>query len=281
MPSWLLRPMPDSGAGKKISAYLKKKALESICENSRCPNIGECYSRGNVSFLILGRTCTRNCLFCALSNGSPEAVRHEEAGSIAEAVRDLGIRYVVITSVTRDDLSDGGTGHYLRVINAIKGLSPLTKIEALTPDFAGRKEAIEAVAASGIETFAHNMETIERLYSAVRPKSDYCRSLGVLAFAASLKKARIKSGFMLGLGEAEKEAFQLMEDIRATGCDFLTIGQYLRPKDSPLRAVEYIDPNRFESLKIAAYSMGFRSVASGPYIRSSYMAEALYGEGVS
>lgn len=281
MPSWLLRPIPDSGAGKKISAYLKKRGLESICENSRCPNMAECYSKNNVSFLILGRTCTRNCLFCALGKGVPEAVRTEEAGSIAEAVRDIGIPYVVITSVTRDDLFDGGAGHYRKVINAVKRLSPATKIEALTPDFMGAKQAIETVAGSGIETFAHNMETIARLYSTVRPGSDYRRSLEVLEYAASLKKARVKSGFMVGLGETHEEALQLIENIKAAGCDLLTIGQYLSPKNSPLRAVEYVDPDRFEALKIAAYGMGFKSVASGPYIRSSYMAETLYDKGVS
>lgn len=281
MPCWLLRPVPKPGAGKRVSACLKERLLESVCENSRCPNIEECYSSGNVSFLILGCICTRNCLFCAVKKGAPEAPKEEEPCLIANAVRDLGIRYAVITSVTRDDLPDGGSGHYRKVISAVKRLSPLTKVEVLTPDFMGINRAIEDVAASGIETFAHNMETIERLYPVVRPKADYRRSLEVLAYAASLKKAKVKSGFMVGLGESEKETLQLMKDIRTAGCDLLTIGQYLRPKNLSLSVREYVKPCRFEYLKSAAYEMGFHGVASGSYIRSSYMAETLYEECVS
>ncbi len=240
--------------------------------------MSECYSSGNVSFLILGKVCTRNCLFCAVRKGLPEELRQEEAWAIAEAVSDLGLKYVVITSVTRDDLPDGGAGHYRDVVSAIKRRSPVTKVEVLTPDFMGSIKSIKTVINSGIEVFAHNIETVERLYPDIRPEADYRRSLEVLACAASFKKAGVKSGFMLGLGEKDEEVLKLMEDIRCTGCDFLTIGQYLRPKDSPLKIVQYIHPDIFASLKKTAYEIGFRNVASGPYVRSSYNAEALFEE---
>ena len=275
MPSWLLRALPDVGTSKALNCYLENRRIETVCRNSRCPNMNECYSSGNVSFLILGKVCTRRCLYCAVEKGLPEKVRQDEALVVAECVRDLGLRYVVITSVTRDDLSDGGAGHYRDVVSAIKALSPLTGVEVLTPDFMGSKDSIDTVINSGIEVFAHNMETVERLYSCVRPEAGYRRSLRVMAYAASLKKAKIKSAFMLGLGEKEEEVLKLMNDIRSTGCDFLTIGQYLRPKNAPLEVTQYIHPDVFASFKQTAYEIGFRNVASGPYVRSSYNAEAL------
>lgn len=276
MPSWLLRRLPDAEPGKALNVYLSDRRIETVCRNSRCPNIGECYSSKNVSFLILGKSCTRNCRFCAVHKGLPERVRSDEAFLVAEAVRALGLTYVVITSVTRDDLPDGGAGHYRDVVTAIKKLPQLSKVEALTPDFMGSKEAIETVINSGVDVFAHNMETVERLYPNVRPDSDYERSLGVLQSAASFKKVKVKSGFMLGLGESVDEVLQLMEDIRRMGCDFLTIGQYLQPKDSPLKVAEYVHPEVFAYFEKAAYGIGFRNVASGSYVRSSYNAEALF-----
>lgn len=246
-----------------------------MCANSRCPNMCECYSTGNVSFLILGNVCTRNCLFCAVKKGSPREINRSEPETIAGAVKKLRLPYAVVTSVTRDDLTDGGSGHYRAVVKAIKRVSPLTTVEVLTPDFSGSMEAVELVTQSGVDVFSHNMETVERLYSRIRPLSNYLRSLKVLACAASFKKMPVKSGFMVGLGETEEEIIRLMKDIRETGCDLLTIGQYLRPKGSPLKVEEYIRPQIFESLKAKACEIGFKKVASGTFVRSSYRADEL------
>ncbi len=232
----------------------------------------ECYSTGNVSFLILGNVCTRNCAFCAVQKGVPEQVNAAEARAIADAVRKLSLRYVVITSVTRDDLSDGGANHYTEVVQAIKYAVPSVIVEVLTPDFNGSTDAVMSVIRSGANVFSHNMETVERLYPAIRPLASYQRSLKILAFAAREAKISVKSGFMVGLGETEEEVLQLMTDIRKTDCDFLTIGQYLKPKGLPLKVTEYIYPDTFEILKIKAFDIGFKNVASGPYVRSSYRA---------
>ncbi|MDP2932746.1 MAG: lipoyl synthase [bacterium] len=276
MPPWLLRRLPPPGLGKKVNGYLKNAAIETICTNSRCPNMCECYSTGNVSFLILGNVCTRNCLFCAVKKGEPTMVDNREPQAIADAVKKLRLQYVVITSVTRDDLPDGGAGHYGDVVKAVKRISPLTTVEVLTPDFVGAIDNIESVVTCGIDVFSHNMETVERLYPKIRPMANYSRSLKVLASAASHKKVPVKSGFMLGLGEAKEEIFRLMEDIRGTGCDFLTIGQYLSPKGSFLKIEEYVHPDIFESLKTRAHRIGFKKVASGPFVRSSYKAKEVF-----
>ncbi|MDP3788886.1 MAG: lipoyl synthase [Candidatus Omnitrophota bacterium] len=272
MPPWLSRPLPPPGVSREVSRYLKGRGIETVCMNSRCPNMCECYSTGNVSFLILGNVCTRKCAFCAVQKGAPEQVNALEARSIADAVRKLGLRYVVVTSVTRDDLTDGGANHYAEVVQAIKCAVPSVIVEVLTPDFNGSRYAVMSVIRSGADVFSHNMETIERLYPAIRPIASYRRSLKILAFAAGEAKIPVKSGFMVGLGEAEVEVLRLMTDIRKAGCDFLTIGQYLRPKGSLLEVAEYIRPNTFEMLKIKAFDLGFKNVASGPYVRSSYRA---------
>lgn len=276
---WLSRPLPAPGISKEVNGYLKMRGVETVCVNSRCPNMCECYSAGNVTFLILGSVCTRNCLFCAIKKGVPERVSDGEPRAIADAVKRLGLQYVVITSVTRDDLADGGAGHYKEVVRAVKLISPMTAVEVLTPDFGGSIDAVELVITAGVDVFSHNMETVERLYPKVRPLASYERSLKVLAYAAACKKApRVKSGFMVGLGETYDEIVRLMEDIKGTGCDFLTIGQYLRPKGSPLKVEEYVPPDAFESLKAKACGIGFKKVASGPFVRSSYKASELLEE---
>lgn len=276
MPPWLSRRLPPVGLSKEVNSYLKKAAIETVCTNSRCPNLCECYSGGNVSFLILGNVCTRNCLFCAVKKGEPAAVDAREPHAIAGAVKKLRLQYVVITSVTRDDLPDGGAGHYSNVVKAIKSISPLTVVETLTPDFGGAADKIESVITCGIDVFSHNMETVKRLYPKIRSMADYSRSLKVLASAAAHKKVPVKSGFMLGLGETKEEIVRLMTDIRETGCDFLTIGQYLSPKGSFLKVEEYIHPDTFGALKIKALGIGFKKVASGPFVRSSYRANEVF-----
>jgi lipoic acid synthetase len=278
MPSWLKKRLPEGDIVKGLSNYLKSNSVETVCVNSRCPNIGDCYSTGNVSFLILGNTCTRDCLFCAIRSGEPREIDPQEPAAIANAVLKLNLKYVVITSVTRDDLPDGGSGHYANVVRAVKEISPSTTVETLAPDFNGDKTAINKVIGSGIDVFSHNMETVGRLYPQIRPSSDYLRSLETLRYASSQKRVIIKSGFMVGLGETIHEIEQLLLDIINTSCSILTIGQYLRPKDSTLEVKEYIHPEIFEELKERALELGFEKVASGPFVRSSYRARELIGQ---
>ncbi len=272
MPSWLKKGLPDSKTAKELSRYLEAGCVETVCMNSRCPNITECYSAGNVSFLILGKICTRNCLFCAIGNGRPEEIDPDEPVAVAKAVSGLGLKYAVITSVTRDDIPDGGAGLFADVVKAVKKASPETTVETLTPDFNGSLKAIDKVIKAGIDVFSHNMETVARLYPQIRPDFDYSRSLDVLRHAASSGSVVIKSGFMVGLGELEEEIGGLLRDIKDTGCAFLTIGQYLRPKNSRLEVKEYIRPGRFRDMKEEALKLGFKKVASGPFVRSSYRA---------
>ncbi|MEA3305812.1 MAG: lipoyl synthase [Candidatus Omnitrophota bacterium] len=277
-PSWLRKELPENGVTKELSTYLKDNSIETVCVNSRCPNIGECYSAGNISFLILGNICTRNCSFCAIQKGLPGKVDKKEPAAVAGAVKKLKLKYAVITSVTRDDLPDGGAAHYSEVVRAVKGISPEIAVETLTPDFKGSGRAVDTVIESGVDVFAHNMETVARLHPDIKPLSDYCRSLDILARAASFKNTFVKSGFMVGLGETDEEIGQLLEDIRGTGCSFLTIGQYLRPSNSLLEVQRYLSPANFEGLKKKAVDSGFKKVASGPFIRSSYKAIELFQE---
>ena len=277
MPSWLKKRLPDSKIAGELSSYLKANSIETVCVNSRCPNICECYSTGNVSFLILGNICTRNCLFCAIQKGRPQEINPGEPAAIARAIRKLNLRYVVITSVTRDDMPDGGAGHYAGVVKAVKEVSPATVVETLTPDFNGSLSAIDRIIEAGVDVFSHNMETVPRLYPYIRPDFDYSRSLDVLRYAASLNKVIVKSGFMVGMGETESETEELLRDIKDTGCAFLTIGQYLRPKGTPLEVKEYVRPETFVDLKEKALKLGFKKVASGPFVRSSYRAGDFFG----
>lgn len=275
MPAWLKKRPAWHKTQDELSNYLITNSIETVCTNARCPNITECYSKANVSFLILGSICTRNCPFCAIENGKPRSIKSGEPVAIAEAAYRFRLRYAVITSVTRDDIGDGGSGHYREVVRAVKGLSPSTLVETLTPDFRGSKDAIDKIISAGADVFSHNMETVGRLYPRVRPDFEYSRSLGVLSYASSRKKAIVKSGFMVGLGERRVEITQLMSDIKSAGCSVLTIGQYLKPKGSTLKVDSYIPPEIFEELKEEAFGLGFKTVASGPFVRSSYKAGEL------
>ncbi len=275
MPSWLNKRLPDREAVRGLSSYLKSMSIETVCVNARCPNIGECHSAGNVSFLILGNICTRNCHFCAIHSGRPSEIDPKEPAAIAEAVCRLKLRYVVITSVARDDMADGGSGHYAEVVRMIKKRSPAVTVETLVPDLNGSRSAIDRVLDAGTDVFSHNMEAVERLFAAIRPEYDYRRSLEVLRYASSRKKAVIKSGFMVGLGERSGEIERLLTDLRDSGCTHLTIGQYLMPRGSRLEVKDFIRPEGFKALKQKALDLGIEKVASGPFVRSSYMAEAL------
>jgi lipoic acid synthetase len=251
--------------------------LSTVCEEARCPNRGECFAKPTATFMILGRNCTRNCGFCSVSSLSPEAVDDNEPENIAAAAEEMRLRYIVITSVTRDDLQDGGAGQFAKTIRAVRKKMSGAKIEVLTPDFLGDPDSLRTVLEAGPDVFNHNVETFARLYPVVRPSADYKRSLSVLENAKEIAPAiYTKSGFMLGLGETYDEALTILNDLRKVDCDFVTIGQYLRPTKENLPVVEYIRPEVFEDLRLKALEMGFKYAASGPLVRSSMNAEEMF-----
>jgi len=246
--------------------------LHTICESAMCPNQSECFGRGTATFLIMGDRCTRNCRFCNVAHGQPEPIDMEEPSRVAQAIEQLGLRYAVITSVTRDDLEDGGAEHFARTIHAIRALNPGVKVEVLVPDFV---HAIDRVIEAAPEVINHNVETVPRLYDRVRPGADYQRSMRLLEKVKTAGGTiRTKSGLMLGLGESREEVLAVMGDLREVGCDMLTLGQYLAPSKKHLPVQVYIHPGSFRAYKTAAENMGFSFVASGPFVRSSYHAEA-------
>jgi lipoyl synthase len=245
--------------------------LHTVCVQARCPNISECFKRNTATFLILGDTCTRSCIFCNVKKGCPGAVDMDEPETVRNAVEKLGLKYVVITSVTRDDLKDCGAFIFAETVRKVKNISYGPKVEVLVPDFMGLKPAIDAVLDAGPDVFGHNIETVPSLYN-IRKGADYSRSLGVLQYAAG-KGAVTKSAILFGLGETRDEALVTMKDIRETGCSYLSIGQYLQPDAAHYPVREYIRPEIFDEYKKAALDMGFTHVESGPYMRSSYLAE--------
>jgi lipoic acid synthetase len=275
-PAWLKVRLPSHGDFFRVAEILKAGGLHTICQSARCPNIGECWERRTATFLILGDTCTRNCGFCAVAKGTPAAPDPDEPAHVAEAVAALGLAYAVVTSVTRDDLPDGGAAHFAAVIGAIRAKSPATRVEALIPDLAGDAAALETVLAARPDILNHNLETTESLYPAIRrPKENYRRSLGVLA-AAKARGALTKSGLMIGLGESETDILRTLADLRQAGCDLLTVGQYLQPTAAHPPVAKYYTPEEFEALGAAARRAGFLEVVSGPLVRSSYEAGRLY-----
>ena len=275
LPAWLKRPIPAAGGMYFTKDLIGELGLETICESARCPNRSECWTRRTATFMILGEVCTRPCGFCAVKRGHPEAVALDEPDRLAEACARLGLKHVVITSVTRDDLPDGGAEHFRRCVLAVRARTGAT-IEVLTPDFDGRPEAIEVVLAAEPEVFNHNLETVARLQQTVRRKSQYAVSLRVLELAKRLRPTvRTKSGLMLGLGETTEELLDTLADLRAIGCDFLTLGQYLQPSPRHLPVERYLPPEEFDELGRLARALGFAEVASGPMVRSSYHADEM------
>jgi lipoic acid synthetase len=264
----------------KTRRHIDELGLHTVCESARCPNLGECYACGNATFLILGEPCTRDCAFCAVEHGRPHPPDTQEGEKIAEYVRTNEIRYAVITSVTRDDLPDGGAGHFGRVVEDIKRLLPSLQIELLVPDFQGRRGSVESVASLPIQVFAHNIETVQEVYPRVRQGANYRRSLEVLKIAASLRNRqelpRIKSGIMVGLGETEDQLKRLFEDLAVVAVEILTIGQYLQPSKFNAPVDRYYEPDEYELLRERAVACGIRHVVAGPYVRSSYLAERAY-----
>lgn len=275
-PSWLLKRMPPNAGIKEVRALLRQQSLHTVCESAMCPNLGECFSRSTATFLIMGDTCTRNCHYCAVACGRPAPLDPTEPQRVAETASNLHLKHVVVTSVTRDDLPDGGAEHFAETIGAIRRKLPSASIEVLIPDFRGDGAALQTVIDAGPDVLNHNVETVPRLFPAVRPQGDYQRSIELLERARKgMKGGYTKSGLMVGLGESEDEVRAVMNDLRAVGCDVFTAGQYLRPSLLHLPVEDYWLPEAFERLKEYGESIGFVLVASGPYVRSSYMADQL------
>jgi lipoyl synthase len=272
-PEWIKVKAPGSPNYLRLKRILRDKNLHTVCEEARCPNIGECWGNKTATFLILGDTCTRGCRFCAIDKGKPLALDPEEPRNVALVVKDLGLDHIVVTSVNRDDLPDGGSSHFAKTVFWIKSLSPATRVELLIPDFDGSLAAVKTVVDSGIEILNHNIETVPRLYGKVRPGHSYECSLDVLKSAKELRSDLLtKSGLMLGVGESYEEVIGTLHDLRRNQVDIVTLGQYLQPSNRQLKVERYVTPAEFIEFKSAAEKLGFRHVESGPLVRSSYHA---------
>jgi lipoyl synthase len=276
-PPWLKKRIPPLRDVEKVRSILKQTDLHTVCQEARCANLGECFAEGTATFLILGRVCTRDCGFCAVERGVPAPPDEAEPGRVSQAVRKMGLHYVVITSVTRDDLVDGGASSFAKTIQAIRASNSKTKVEVLIPDFKGDQDSLRTILKEWPEILNHNIETIPRLYPRVRPLADYKRSLNLLKRSKEdYPHIHTKSGLMLGFGETRDEVLEVLRDLREAGCDFLTIGQYLQPRQDRLPVVRFVPPEEFEEYKRVGEGMGLRAVASGPFVRSSFHAAQMF-----
>ena len=276
-PPWLKKRLPSGPDFENVKVLINKSQLHTVCQEAKCPNIWECFSKHTATFLILGDRCTRNCRFCAVTHGPLTPPDPEEPIRVAKAAQAMGLQYVVVTSVTRDDLTDGGAGTFADTILEIHNRMPDTKVEVLIPDFQGNAQALETVLKAHPEVLNHNIETIPRLYSTVRPEAVYARSLGLLKSVRKFDPAiPTKSGLMLGLGETSDEIRQTLEDLLDAGCHILTLGQYLQPTHRHLPVARYVTPDEFDHWQNIAYGLGFSEVASSPFVRSSYDAHELF-----
>lgn len=273
---WLIRRIPAGGV-EQVQGLIDDLNLHTVCRSASCPNLGECFHSGTATFLILGGICTRGCRFCAVPKGDPPPVDTAEAENVAIAVERMELKHAVVTSVTRDDLPDGGAEQFAACIRNIRGKGKAVTVEVLTPDFAGNRQSLQIVLDEQPDVFNHNVETVPRLYEQVRPRANYQQSLAVLRQAADFGIPWVKSGLMLGLGETEAEVLAVLADLRQAGVNALTIGQYLRPTREHLPVVDYIHPDRFAYLAEQAKQIGFGHVASGPLVRSSYHAGEVFG----
>jgi len=273
-PPWLVLLATNRQAADRMGIRLEQFHLATVCASACCPNQGECFARGTATFMILGTCCTRRCRFCAVDKGPPEAPDNREPKRIAKAVQQLGLTHTMITSVTRDDLPDGGAGQFAETVRQIRKQCPGVSVEVLVPDFGGNVLAVDTVCAVRPEVFNHNIETVPRLYAQVRPMADYRRSLSILSYTAG-RGLQVKTGLMLGLGETSNEVYQTLLDVKRSGCTAITVGQYLAPSGSHAPVVRYVPPKEFDLWADAARAMGFASVASGPLVRSSYRAEEM------
>jgi lipoic acid synthetase len=277
LPSWLKRPLPAGNGNAYTQTLLEDLKLETVCENARCPNRPECWSRRTATFMILGNVCTRPCSFCSVPKGSPLSVEGDEPARVAEAAVRLGLKHVVVTSVTRDDLPDGGADHFARCIIAIRERLPQAAVEVLTPDFLGKPEAIDRVIEANPAVFNHNIETVPRLYRVARGRAEYQRSLDLLERIKQRAPHIVsKAGLMLGIGETIDELFDVLADLRAIGCDVITMGQYLAPTlKHSIPVARYLPPEEFDDLAARARKLGFHQVVAGPFVRSSYHADEM------
>jgi lipoyl synthase len=279
LPQWARKHHTDFESLHVLKQGLRRRNLHTVCESARCPNIHECFHRGSATFMILGERCTRGCGFCSVPKFNPARqampLDPAEPGNVARMAAEMGLRYVVITSVNRDDLADGGSRHFAETVRQVRRTLPQARVEVLTPDFCGDRDAVACVLDAGPHFFNHNIETVPRLYARVRPQADYRRSLDVLSFARRYARALVKSGFMVGLGEREDEVRGLLDDLRAAGTDIATIGQYLQPTRRNLAVAAFIEPRQFDAYRDYGLSLGFKAVFSGPLVRSSYMAEEI------
>jgi lipoic acid synthetase len=275
LPSWLKRPLPRGNGNFFTDHLLRELRLETVCENARCPNRPECYARRTATFMISGNVCTRPCGFCSVTKGTPEPLEDDEPERVAEAAARLGLKHVVITSVTRDDLPDGGAAHFARCIVAVRRRIGAV-VEVLTPDFLGDMAAVDCVLAARPEVYNHNVETVPRFYKKVRGRAEYQRSLDLLGHVKRQTPDIVtKSGLMLGLGETYEELFEVLADLRAARCDTLTLGQYLAPTLKHVPVARYLPPEEFDAIAALGRTLGFRNVVAGPFVRSSYHADEM------
>ena len=278
-PAWLKRRLPTGDGYARVRELIEAGRLHTVCQEAKCPNIWECFSHRTATFLIMGERCTRNCRFCSVHSGVPEPLDPGEPGRVAEAAAEMELKYVVVTSVTRDDLPDGGAAHFAATIRAVRGRIPGAEIEVLIPDLQGDRAALRTVLDARPDVLNHNIETVPRLYPHVRPQADYRRSLELLRAAGEIAPSiPTKSGLMLGLGETPAEVQQTLQDLRAHGCRLLTLGQYLQPSQEHLPVAAYVPPEEFERWRTVALELGFTHVASAPFVRSSYHAGESFEE---
>ena len=275
LPEFLKRPIIDTDTTRNVRKILKHNCLNTVCENARCPNKNECYTKNTATFLIMGNNCTRNCRYCNISCNRPKPLDPQEPKHIAKAVKDLGLKYAVITSVTRDDLTDGGAQHFANCIYEIRKISPDVKIEILTPDFKNKKEALDIIINAHPDVFNHNIETVRAVFKTARPQGNYDTSLDVLKYIKQNSDIQTKSGMMIGLGETFAQIKETIEDLYSVGCDILTIGQYIQPSKEHLPVAKYYSLEEYEELKKLAASIGIKNYQIGPLVRSSYNAASL------
>ena len=275
LPDYLKRPIIDTDTTRNVRRILKNRCLNTVCENARCPNKNECYTKNTATFLIMGNVCTRNCRYCNISSERPKPLDEKEPLHVAEAVRDLGLKYAVLTSVTRDDLPDGGAEHFVKCVEQIRALNPDTKIEILTPDFKGDTIALDKIIKVHPDVFNHNIETVRKIFKTARPQGNYDCSLEVLKYVKDNSDIITKSGLMIGLGETFEDIEETLIDLKNVGCDILTIGQYIQPSKAHLEVSKYYTPDEYEKLKLLAEKIGIKHYQIGPLVRSSYRAAEL------
>ena len=275
LPEYLKRPIINTDTTKRVRQILKHRCLNTVCENARCPNKNECYTKNTATFLIMGNVCTRNCRYCNISTAKPLPLDDNEPLHIAQAVKDLGLKYAVITSVTRDDLPDGGAEHFKKCIEEIRKLTPETKIEILTPDFKGNANALNTIIFSNPDVYNHNIETVRAVFRTARPQGNYDTSLNVLKYIKANSNIPTKSGLMVGLGETFEQIEETLIDLKNSGCDIVTIGQYIQPSKEHLEVAKYYTPEEFEELQSLAQKVGIKHYQINPLVRSSYRASEM------